>query len=193
MRIFVDTANLEEIGLWDAHPWVSGFTTNPTLMRGIKNGMEWAREAVALTDKPISIDGPPEVWNFGENVYRKVVDPRISASQYKTNLTAICSIAGLRHCKPKRHDIISVFCGRIMDTGRDPQPVIDAAKAIGAQVLWASVREPYNIIQAENSGCDIITVPPVILGKWLAWRDKPLEVVAAETVAQFDKDREGLW
>lgn len=204
MRIYVDTASLSEIEEWAAHPWVSGFTTNPTLMRardypredGVyphQNAMDWAREAVRLAaGKPISIDGPPEVWKLGGNVHRKVTYWIPSDVTCKINLTAICS----RRQVPKvanESDIFSVFVGRIMDTGRDPQPVINAAKQTGAQVLWASVREPYNITQAEAAGCDIVTVPPPILRKYLEWNGKPLEVVAAETIAQFDRDREGLW
>lgn len=201
MRIFIDTASLAEIEEWNAHPWVSGFTTNPTLMRGNlhevlvsqPDAMGWARRAVGLTDKPISIDGPPEVYDLGPNVFVKMA--AIPNQQYigrRTNWTAVCTPEQLPEAA-HRGSIISVFAGRIMDTGRDPQPVIDAARATGAQVLWASVREPYNLVQAEASGCDIVTVPPAILRKWLDWHGKPLEVVAAETIAQFDKDREGLW
>jgi transaldolase len=201
MKLYVDTASLSEIEEWDEHPWVSGFTTNPTLMRTMSgpnfesvhsNAMDWARELVALTDKPVSIDGPPEVLELGPNVYRKV--SKIPDRKYgdihnpRFNLTAVCTVQQVQWA-----GIISVFAGRIMDTGRDPQPVIDAAKATGAQVLWASVREPYNITQAEQAGCDIVTVPPAILRKYLDWNGKPLEVVAQETIAQFERDSEGLW
>jgi transaldolase len=205
MRIFVDTASLAEIEEWDEHPWVSGFTTNPTLMQKdgpgyLRQGdaMSWAKEVVALTDKPVSIDGPPEVWDLGENVYRKVSNRDAVRDEHRHgryNHTAVCTVDQVNYtacysCPPM---IVSVFAGRIMDTGRDPQPVIQRAKQTHAQVLWASVREPYNIVQAEQAGCDIVTVPPAILRKFLDWNGKPLEVVAAETIAQFDKDREGLW
>jgi transaldolase len=197
MRIFVDTADLNEIDEWDEHPWVSGFTTNPTLMRqadGQPNmqgrAMAWAKRAVSLTDKPISIDGPRDVWELGTNVYRKVVE--YDFKHGPLNHTAICHPRQLWGSYAHR-DIISVFAGRIMDTGRDPLPVIEAAQATGALVLWASVREPFNIVQADLAGCDIVTVPPAILRKYLAWNGKPLEVVADETIAQFEADREGLW
>lgn len=205
MRIFVDTASLSEIEEWDTHPWVSGFTTNPSLMRaayadGLKDlGMGWAKEAVKLTDKPISIDGPPEVWDLGSNVVRKVVEmPYLWTDGTRDGfLRAINHTAIMRPQQLGEHyspdDIISVFAGRIMDTGRSPQPAILAAKSRGAQVLWASVREPYNIGQADEYGCDIVTVPPAILRKYLDWNGKPLEVVEAETVNQFERDREGLW
>ena len=192
MRLFVDTADLNEIDEWDEHPWVAGFTTNPTLMRnnGDADARRWAKEVVALTDKPVSIDGPPEVWKLGDNVYRKVIDYDHGGG--KLNHTAICHPRQLWGSY-SHSSIISVFCGRIMDTGRNPQRVIDAARETGAQVLWASVREPFNIIQADRAGCDIVTVPPAILRKYLDWHGKPLEVVADETIAQFERDREGLW
>lgn len=212
MRIFCDTASLIEIEEWAAHPWVSGFTTNPTLFRQggtfVVDGKawDWAREAVRLAaGKPISIDGPAEVWGLGRSVWRKLGPDqsiamadanRYSRALHRVNWTAIVcpeQLAGWSMDGAFADQIVSVFAGRIMDTGRDPQPVIDAAKATGAQVLWASVREPYNIVQAEAAGCDIITVPPAILRKYLDWHGKPLEAVGAITVEQFDRDREGLW
>lgn len=199
MRVWVDTADLADIHRWVDHPWVSGFTTNPTLMRqaGATDAAHWAEKAVrAANGLPISIDGPVEVWRLGRNVYRKRTGYYNSdwTGQYKVNTTAVCSIEQVRQLKEVApSDVISVFAGRILDTGRNPQPVIDAAKKTGAQVLWASVREPYHMVMAEQAGCDIITVPPAILTKWLDWHGKPLEQVAAETIAQFEKDREGLW
>lgn len=198
MRLFVDTAAIDEIAHWAGHPWVSGFTTNPTLMKhaAVYEPMEWAKLAVEAADgKPISIDGPDSILDMGTNVWRKIpVVGRPWQLAGNINWTAVCGTNQLfpRSLKLPSNHIISVFAGRIMDTGRDPQPVIDAAKATGAQVLWASCREPYNIIQAERAGCDIITVPPAILEKWIAWQGKPLEVVAEETITQFQRDAEGL-
>lgn len=201
MRIYVDTADLAEIREWRAHPWVSGFTTNPTLMQSFRgtgrhlgDTMMWAQAAVEAADGyPISIDGPPSVWELGDDVWRKVIHADgMRRGDMRINLTAICTVPRLRP-QLRGDDIISVFAGRIMDTGRDPAPVLAAARQTGAQVLWASVREPYNIVQAEAAGCDIVTVPPAILHKYLDWHGKPLETVAAETIAQFAKDSEGLW
>lgn len=189
MRVFVDSGDLDELREWLAHPWISGATTNPTLMGGTPDAWAWAKELVGLTDKPVSIDGPREVWDLGPNVWRKVTEPK---HHERINLTAICAPSQVPEHLPSEA-IISVFCGRIMDTGRDPRPVLDAARRTGAQVLWASVREPYNLVQAEQAGCDIVTAPPAILRKYLDWYGKPLEVVAAETIAQFDRDREGRW
>jgi transaldolase len=188
VRIFVDTAFLAEIEEWAAHPWVSGFTTNATL---VKQAGANVQALVDATSKEISVEHGTPV--YGTNVRHKVT--RWYGTEHISemwNLTAVCSRQQVPISLPT-DAIISVFAGRIMDTGRDPQPVIDAAKATGAQVLWASVREPYNILQAEQAGCDIVTVPPAILRKWLDWNGKPLEVVAEETIAQFDQDREGLW
>lgn len=212
MRIFVDTATVVEIQEWAGHPWVSGFTTNPTLIRSAYLGAaeveaeRWARAAIeASAGKPISIDGPAEVWGLGRNVWRKVGPDqsirgddvrRYSRAWPRVNWTAIVcpeQMAGWSVDAGHPEQIVSVFAGRIMDTGRDPQPTIDAAKKTGAQVLWASVREPYNIVQAEAAGCDIVTVPPAILRKHIDWHGKPLGAVLDETVAQFDRDREGLW
>lgn len=210
MRIFVDTASLAEIEEWNDHDWVSGFTTNPTLYRAWGgadkwNGLGWAKELVRITTKPISIDGPPEVWDLGPNVIRKVASNRMPQSVLElgmgwdvahrpVNHTAVVLPGQVRLLGwYTRQDIISVFAGRIMDTGRSPESVIRRAQDTGAQVLWASVREPYNILQAEEFGCDIVTVPPAILRKFIDWRGKPLEVVASETIAQFERDSEGLW
>lgn len=189
MRIFVDSADPAEIEEWDAHPWVSGFTTNPTLFKAAEAGdyLAHAKMLVRLTEKCISIDGPSVVWDLGEHVWRKTTNNALWGTK-RWNRTAICIAEQCRIVGLERLDIISVFAGRIMDTGRDPQPVIDAAKVTGAQVLWASVREPYNLIQAEQAGCDIVTVPPVILRKYLEWHGKPLEVVAQETIRQFKQD-----
>jgi transaldolase len=183
MRIYVDSGDLNELNEWLAHPWVSGATTNPSLARlaGVDDAWTWAKKVVALTDKPVSIDGPPAVWELGPNVWRKSVTVTEGVVGRRENLTAVCCLPLVAHAAHEE-GIISVFAGRIMDTGRDPQPVIDAAKQTGAQVLWASVREPYNIIQAEQAGCDVITVPPAILRKYLDWQGKPLEVVAEETI-----------
>lgn len=190
MHIYCDTADPADLARWAAHPWIGGFTTNPTLFATAGADDPWAhaKQLVTLTDRPISIDGPPEVWDLAPNVIRKVIGPHPGYTA-RLNYTAVCTVAqaaALGDVHPAA--IVSVFCGRIMDTGRDPRPVLDAARRTGGQVLWASVREPYNIVQAEQYGCDIVTVPPAILAKWFDWHAKPLEVVAAETVAQFARD-----
>ena len=184
MRIFVDTADPAEIEEWNEHSWVSGFTTNPTLVRAAGSDPSVLAK---LTDKCISIDGGPEVWDYGPHVWRKVTGPTDGKGQ--VNWTGICHERQIPPFLMSQTDIVSVFAGRIMDTGRDPRPLIERVKTWRAQVLWASVREPYNITQAEQAGCDIVTVPPAILRKYLEWNGLPLEVVAERTIAQFEADR----
>lgn len=197
MRIWVDTAVPAEIEEWNEHPWVSGFTTNPTLFR--QSGATVA-DVVKLTTKPISIDGPPEkVWALGEHVIPKVVVgfplPVVAHTSKRRplNWTAICSAIQIQLIQPRRGDVFSVFAGRIADTGRDP---VDLIRKLRAEwewgVLWASVREPANIRQAEAAGCELVTVPPAILRKYLEWHGKPLEVVAEETIQQFRDDGAGM-
>lgn len=194
MKIFADTASLSEIEELDEHPWVSGFTTNPTLAKnaGVTSTIDWAKEIVRVTAKPVSIDGWPfRVWALGPNAIPKLVwRPNLTDDIRKRpiNWTAVVTARQTTEPPVRACDIISVFAGRIMDTGRDPQPVIDAAKATGAQVLWASTREVYNYVQAENAGCDIITMSAALIRK-LEGLGKPLETVAAETAAQFEADR----
>ena len=196
MELYADTASLAEIEEFDDHPWVSGFTTNPTLFKavGVRDPERHAKEIVSLTEKPVSIDGPPEkVWALGRNAIPKfvggVLTNRVSQLA-RYNFTAICTEQHARTARAmgRDGDIISVFAGRILDTGRDPQPVIDAAKGAGIRVLWASTREVHNYVQAERAGCDIITMSPALIRK-LDWLGKPLEVVGAETRAQFAADR----
>lgn len=198
MKIFIDSAVLADIEEFDDDRDICGFTTNPTLFRqaGVENAEAHAKEIVRLTEKPISIDGPPEkVWALGDNTIPKVVGQSAYGNRphgRSVNYTAVVRPADV----PLMHstaDIVSVFAGRIMDTGRTPKPVIDRALSGGAQVLWASTREPYNYVQAYKLGCHIITMPPAIYRKYREWKAKPLVDVAAETLAQFDADRAGSW
>lgn len=199
MQIYCDSADLVEIEEWNDHPDIHGFTTNPSLFKqaGITDAITFVKEVVRLTDKPVSIDGPPHlIVPLGDNIIPKIlrsdwVRPGRTGSR-PVNITAVCDrsqfpIPGLTSA-----DIVSVFAGRIMDTGRNPYLVIGDAKKTGARVLWASIREPFNVHQAQAAGCDISTVTPSILRKYLAWDHKPLDIVAAETIQQFRDDAERL-
>lgn len=193
MKLFVDSADLSEIEKWCADDRISGVTTNPSLMKaaGVETPLSWAKQVVALAaGKSVSIDGPPRiVWELGENVVPKVLQFGYLEHTQRVNVTAICNVDQTRTvCRLPEGSISSVFAGRIMDTGRSPKPVIDAAKLMGSEVLWASVREPYNIVQAQRLGCDIVTVSPVILRKFLEWGQKSLVDVMAETRQQFLED-----
>lgn len=194
MKLYADTADLTEIERWASDDRIDGVTTNPSLMKaaGVSSPLTWARTAVRLANgKSISIDGPPEIlWDLGPNVLPKVTRYSYLTHTRPVNITAVCTVRQtvFVHRLPKEY-VVSVFAGRIMDTGRDPWRVIDAAKTTGAQVLWASVREPYNIIQAADTGCDIITVAPAILSKFFEWGRYSLDEVKAKTIAQFEEDQ----
>lgn len=189
MRIFLDTADLEHIVDYVDDPAISGFTTNATLIKRARTDPNWLVKAAG--DKEISVE--LNSCADAPNIRWKVTDPdamlAIGSSQ-KFNLTAICS-PGQVPRKMRPDSIISVFAGRIMDTGRSPANIITLAKASGAQVLWASSRSVYDITLAAIHGCDIITVTPAIYEKYKEWNGMELTEVAARTIAQFEADRVG--
>lgn len=196
MKIFADTASLADIERFNEHPWISGFTTNPTIFKavGVTDPMKHASDIVARTNKPVSIDGPPEkVWQLAENAIPKVVHPleEVQPVHDWINHTAvflpsqIVATSGFY----TRRDIISVFAGRIMDTGNEVAPVILAAKKTGAQVLWASSREVAHIAAARACGCDIITLTPDLIDKMDSTWGMPVEAMMDLTIRQFEEDR----
>ncbi len=185
MRIFIDSAELSDINEYAEDPAISGFTTNATLVR--RAGADVRRLAHAAGLKDISMELTQEVT--APHVRYKVTNWDDTRYLYgKFNLTAICSPQQVPRVLPP-DAIISVFAGRIMDTGRSPEHVLTLAKRTGAQVLWASSRSVYDITLAEQHGCDIITVTPAIYEKYREWHGMPLEEVAARTIAQFEEDR----
>jgi transaldolase len=227
IEIFADGASLPALRELALNPRISGFTTNPTLMRqaGVENYRAFARDALLIAgDKPISFevfaDELPEmerqareIARFGANVYVKlpITNTRrvsvlplvrtLSHAGIKINVTAICtseqieqSAEALRGGAPS---VVSVFAGRIADTGRDPIPMMRAAVAscnaacAGAasqiKLLWASPREVLNIVHAEEAGCHIITVTNDLLKK-LALFGKDLGEFSLETVQMFHRD-----
>lgn len=186
MRIFCDSAEIADIRRYATDPCISGFTTNATLVKRAGANVDDLVEAAG--QKEISVEFGTCEWR--PNVRWKVTDPTAHALNVKPgfNLTAICSegqVPALLH----PDNIVSVFAGRIMDTGRSPERIIRLARRTCAEVLWASSRSVYDITQAEIMGCDIITVTPAIFEKYREWHDMPLEEVAARTIAQFDADR----
>ena len=201
---------------------VRGFTTNPTLMRksGISDYESFAREALsAVAGMPISFEvfadefGEMErqaklIATWGDGVYVKIpitntrgesslpLVRRLSAAGVKLNITAVLTLDQVRGVTEaldaKVPAIISIFAGRIADTGRDPIPLVREAVQIAkakpkAQVLWASPRELLNIFQAEECGCHIITVTSDILKK-LAMVGKSLDELSLDTVKMFFND-----
>ncbi|HVO28397.1 MAG TPA: transaldolase [Candidatus Paceibacterota bacterium] len=200
IRVFADGAEKASMVALAKDPVIKGFTTNPTLMRkaGVTDYAGFAKEVLAeITDKPISFevfsDEFPEMERqariiaaWAPNVYVKIpvtntrkesscpLIQKLAAEGMKLNVTAILTVpqvaAVAAALDPKTPAIVSVFAGRIADTGADPVPAMRECKAILApnplhELLWASPRELLNIFQADEIGTDIITVTPEILKK----------------------------
>jgi transaldolase len=223
IKIFADGASLPSMLESARDPRIAGFTTNPTLMRkaGISDYRAFAKEVLAaIKDRPISFevfaDDVPEmrrqareIATWGENVNVKIPvtntkrEPttelvrELAGAGVKLNVTAICTLEQVRDVaqalKGGAPSIVSVFAGRIADTGRDPIPLMKEALAIcraagkSMELLWASPRELLNIIQAAELGCDIITVTPDLLKK-LELVGKDLADFSLETVQMFFRD-----
>ena len=222
VKIFADGADLKGMKEAAARPLIKGFTTNPTLMRqaGVGDYKQFALDVLKLIpDRPVSFevfadDFPTmeaqgrEIASWGSNVYVKIpvtntkgefagpLLSRLSGAGIKLNVTAIMTndqvkrvAAALAKDVPA---IVSVFAGRIADTGRDPVPLMREAVALlkdrpKAELLWASPRELLNIFQADEIGCHIITVTGDVIRK-LALVGKDLDGYSLETVAMFYKD-----
>jgi transaldolase len=222
IAIYADGADVRDMVAAVDAGLVRGFTTNPTLMRksGISDYESFAREALDATrGMPISFEVFADEFDemerqarliatWGDGVYVKIpitntkgessfdLIRRLSAAGVKLNVTAILTLQQVRDVvealHPETPAIVSVFAGRIADTGRDPVPLMREAKAIcgarpKAELLWASPRELLNIFQAEECGCDIITCTGEILKK-LAMVGKPLEELSLDTVKMFYND-----
>lgn len=223
IKIFADGASLPSMLESARDPRIAGFTTNPTLMRkaGISDYRAFAKEVLAaIRDKPISFevfaDDVPEmrrqareIATWGANVYVKIpvtntkrestaaLVRELASGGVKLNVTAICTLEQVRDVTKAlaggAPSVVSVFAGRIADTGRDPIPLMKEALQIcratapGAELLWASPRELLNIVQAAEIGCDIITVTPDLLKK-LELVGKDLGDFSLETVQMFHKD-----
>ena len=222
ISVFADGADVREMATARGGGVVRGFTTNPTLMRksGVTDYESFAREALQATGgMPISFEVFADefeemerqatlIATWGESVFVKIpitntrgesaipLIQRLSAAGVKLNITAILTLEQVRAVAgaldANTPAIVSVFAGRIADTGRDPVPLMREAAAIlkakpKAQLLWASPRELLNVIQAEEAGCHIITVTSDILKK-LAMVGKPLEELSLDTVKMFYND-----
>lgn len=222
VKIFADGAELESIKALAANPAIKGFTTNPSLMRkaGADDYEAYARRIIAaVPDRPLSFEVFADEFDemiaqgraistWGDNVNVKIpvmtttgifAGPVISAlaqAGVTLNVTALMTVAQVEkvaEClRPNVPAIISVFAGRIADTGRDPIPVMQACREAlasrpKAELLWASSREILNIFQADQSGCHIITVGHDLLGK-LASVGKDLDQYSIETVKAFYRD-----
>jgi transaldolase len=222
IHIYADGANLGEMKAARAAGMVKGFTTNPTLMAkaGIKDYADFARQALAaIPDMPISFevfsddfaDMKRQAFKIAElgknaNVKIPITNTRRESSLplikelldagLKLNVTAIFTweqIVGLKNVmRPQDDVIVSIFAGRIADTGADPEPVMKETVALykdfpKAKVLWASPRELLNVVQADRCGCHIITCTQGILDK-VPSIGKDLGDFSLETVKMFYDD-----
>lgn len=222
VKIFADGAAVPGMLALHRLPHIRGFTTNPTLMHkaGIRDYRAFAQEVLAaIPDRPISFEvfsdefddmerQAREIATWGPHVYVKVpvtntrresacdLIRRLSHAGVKVNVTAIMTLdqvrevtAAVRGGAPSN---ISVFAGRIADTGRDPLPLMIEALDImqdapDAELIWASPRELLNIVQADAIGCHIITVTADILSK-IDGMGKDLAYFSLETVRMFHDD-----
>lgn len=222
VKIFADGADLEGILKLSTNPLIKGFTTNPSLMRkaGITDYEVFARQVrAAVPDRPVSFEVFSDDFSemicqglalasLGPNVYVKIpvmntrrefsgpVIRTLSAAGVRLNVTAVMTVDQVR-CVVESLDaetpaIVSVFAGRIADTGVDPAAIMSEARKVlaarpKAELLWASSREVLNIFQADDLGCHIITVTNDILGR-LSLVGKDLDEYSLETVEMFRRD-----
>ena len=222
IKVFADGADLDSILELAADPRVRGFTTNPTLMRkaGIEDYEGFARKVLDhVTDRPISFEVCADDFedmrrqahrlsSWGPNVYVKIpvtntegvsstrLIADLTADGVHLNVTGILTLAQVREVSEPLADssgaVVSVFAGRIADTGRDPVPLMASAVELLRQyprleLLWASPREVINVCQADSIGCDIITVTHDLLKK-LGGLGRSLEEVSLDTVRMFYND-----
>lgn len=223
IKIFADGADREGIAALYAKPYIKGLTTNPTLMRkvGVSDYEKFARSILEVVkEKPISFevfsDEFPEmrrqalkIGKWQENVYVKIpitntrgesalpLIRELSAEGVKLNLTAILTreqVKGVAEAvTPEVPCVVSVFAGRVADTGVDPLPLMKESLEIlrelpEAELLWASVREVLNIFQAAACGCHIVTVPHDILEKVAKLGGMDLAELSLDTVQMFHRD-----
>ena len=222
IKIFADGADLENIKELCKNSLIKGFTTNPSLMkkRGITDYKEFALEVLKVAEeKPVSFEifaddfesmekQALEISTWGKNVNVKIpitntkgestvkLISRLSKNGVICNVTAIFTIEQIKnvvsHLDPSTPAILSVFAGRIADSGIDPMSIMKKSVSISkmkpkSEILWASTREIINIFQAEDAGCQIITVPHELLNKF-STVGKRLENYSLETVTAFHND-----
>ena len=220
-KIFCDIADINLIQKFNKKKIVKGFTTNPSLMRkaGAKNYKKYSQAILQITNKPVScevfadeaekmIAQGKKISSWAKNVYVKVpvtnskgifmgkVIKTLNSNNIKLNITAVYNSKHtkmiLNNINKKTKVIISIFAGRMADTGKNPIPQFKKSLKISkryknVEILWASTREPYNYIQAKELGCQIITVPPAIIEK-IEKFGKGFDQLTKETVIGFLKD-----
>jgi len=222
VKLFADGADLAGIKEMAANPAIKGFTTNPTLMRkaGVSDYKAFALQALQVVGgRPISFEvfadefgemgkQAHEIASWGRNIYVKIpvtntkgefsgpLVERLTRAGIQVNVTALTTVDQVKRVAdrlaPETPAIISVFAGRIADTGRDPVPIMAESVKImkkkpKSELIWASPRELLNIFQADEVGCHIITATNDILKK-LPLIGKDLDAYSLETVEMFHKD-----
>ena len=222
IKLFADGADLAGMIEMAAKPYISGFTTNPTLMKkaGITDYASFAKEVLKeIQTKPVSFEvfsdelqemknQGDKIASWGENVYVKVpitntrgdstkpVVEYLANRGVKVNVTALMTkaqvAAMMEVLNPDVESYVSVFAGRIADTGRDPMPIMrDCVQTLAlnrkSELIWASPRELLNVFQADKIGCHIITATNDILKK-LELVGKSLTEYSLDTVKMFFKD-----
>ena len=222
VKIFADGADKNGMLEMYEKPYIKGLTTNPTLMKkaGITDYRAFCKDILThIKDKPLSFEvfsddfdemerQALEIADWGENVYVKIpvtntrketcydLVKKLAAFKVKLNVTALMTLTQVRDVAasldPSVPSYVSVFAGRIADTGRDPVPMMAAAveelrKIPSAELIWASPRELLNIFHANNAGCHVITVTNDILKK-LSLVDFDLDTFSLDTVKMFYND-----
>lgn len=222
IKLFADGADVAGIKEMAANSMIKGFTTNPTLMRkaGVVEYKTFALQVLNVVgDRPISFEvfaddfcqmgnQAMEIASWGKNVNVKIpvtntqgefcgpLVARLSRAGVKLNVTAVMTLDQVKRITEQlaleTPAIVSVFAGRIADTGRDPLPIMAEAVTIlkarpKAELIWASPRELLNVFQADSVGCQIITATNDILKK-LSLVGKDLDAYSLETVEMFYKD-----
>ena len=217
-KIFCDIADIKLIKKFNKKKLVKGFTTNPSLMRkaGAKDYKSYSKRILKITNKPVSCEVFADdeknmirqgliINRWGNNVYVKVpvtnsrgkfmgnVINELNKKKIKLNITAVYNAKQtkniLNKINKKTKVIISIFAGRMADSGKDPIPEFKnsiklAKKFKNVEILWASTREPYNYLQAKKMNCHIITVPPSIIEK-IEKFGKTFQKLTTDTVKTF--------
>jgi len=220
IKIFADGADIEEMHLAAKNPVVRGFTTNPSLMKkaGVRDYRAFAYRAItAFPDYPLSLEvfaddfdemdaQAREISSWGDNVYVKIpitntlggssgpLIARLAAGGVKVNVTAILCYSQVDEVMDSLGNtpaIVSIFAGRIADTGRNPAGIINHAlerkRFTIHEILWASPRQVMDVYTADGLGCDIITCTPDLIAK-LGLEGKNLREYSLETVKMFRDD-----
>ena len=221
-KIFCDIADSKAISNFNKKSIVNGFTTNPSLMRkaGAKSYEKYSKILLKICKKkPISLEvfadnfkdmerQALKINSWGKNIYVKIpvvnskgkftgqLIRKLNKKKIKLNITAVYTVLQVKKINQcldnKTKSIISIFSGRMADTGKDPVPIIKKAVNITknknkVEILWASTREPYNYTQAKQLGCQIITMPPKVIEK-VSNFGKSFNSLTKDTVKAFLSD-----